>query len=255
MKNRFIGSTFSVVAVLAFSTGVLAQTAKQPGSGRDLSGVWGRTPDPEQASKLPPLPAPESPVLTKWGQDQYDYNHDTRYTTGGNRVRAELDPSAHCFPPGVARLVDRGAPFQIFQTPKEVVIIYENNHEVRYIYTDGRQHPNLEDYDPTWNGHSIGKWDGDTLVVDTVGIREETLLDNGGRAHSDQLHIVERFQRLNHDTLQIDRTFEDPIALAKPWVQHIRLALQPSDFDILPHVICGERYRKALFGGESPSGL
>ena len=114
---------------------------------------------------------------------------------------------------------------EIIQTPGLVSIVYEQRNSVRHIYTDGREHPkNLE---LTWNGDSIGKWDGDTLVVDTVGLRDETWLSSDGHEHSTQLHVVERFRRVDAGNLEMERTFTDPIALAKPYTGRMTLRLNP----------------------------
>jgi hypothetical protein len=114
---------------------------------------------------------------------------------------------------------------EIIQTPTKVIIIHEYRNSIRHIYTDGRQHPNNPEL--TWNGHSIGKWEGDTLVVDTVGFRDESWLDTGGHEHSTELHVVERFRRVNNDTLEIERTLIDPIAIAKPFVSRTSVRLRP----------------------------
>ena len=102
---------------------------------------------------------------------------------------------------------------------------------MRQIHTDGRDHP--KDLLPTWLGDSIGKWDGDTLVVDTVGFNDKTWIDNTGLPHSDALHLVERLRRVSHDVLQLDITVDDPKAYTKPWsVQRV--------FDLKPDWEIGE---------------
>ena len=103
-----------------------------------------------------------------------------------------------------------------------LIVIAERRNGVRYIYTDGREHPRT--LEATWNGHSIGKWDGDTLVVDTIGLRDESWLDSDGHEHSTQLHVVERFRRATAGTLEIERTLADPIALAKPYTSRTVLS-------------------------------
>ncbi len=95
-------------------------------------------------------------------------------------------------------------------------MIFEYDHTVRRIYTDGRPLP--KDPDPLWLGYSVGRWEGNTtFVVDTVGFNENTWLDRLGVPHSDQLHVTERFHRVDGDHLQLDVTMQDPKALAKPW--------------------------------------
>jgi hypothetical protein len=96
-----------------------------------------------------------------------------------------------------------------------VLIIYEFDHFVRQIWTDGR--PHVKDLPGTWMGDSIGKWEGDTLVADTTGFNDKTWVDRAGHPHSEDLHVVERIRRADPKTLQVDITIEDPKAYTKPW--------------------------------------
>jgi hypothetical protein len=131
------------------------------------------------------------------------------------------------------------------QTPKKLFVFYENDNMVRQIFTDGRKHP--ESLELTWEGHSIGQWDGDTLVADTIGMRDETWIDDDGHVHSDQLHMVERVRRIDYNTLQIDLTLNDPKALEKPWTEHIFRKLRP-DWDIREDMRCTEHIKKGIYG-------
>jgi hypothetical protein len=106
-------------------------------------------------------------------------------------------------------------PFQIVQTPAVTSILFENQRTFRIINTDGRSHP--KDPDATWFGDSIGHWEADTLVVDTVGLNDRTWLDTAGHQHSDQLHLVERFQKIDKDNIKWTVTFEDPKFYTEPW--------------------------------------
>jgi hypothetical protein len=106
---------------------------------------------------------------------------------------------------------------------------------------DGRGHP--DGYPSTWMGHSIGKYDGNTLVVDTAAINETTWIDTLGHPHSDALHLVERIRRLSHDTLEIEVTFEDPKAYTRPWTGKKVYQLQSPNYELKEDVIC-EEYRK-----------
>jgi hypothetical protein len=107
---------------------------------------------------------------------------------------------------------------------------------------DGRNHPS--ELEITWIGHSVGKWDGDTLVVDTIGMREEPWLNNDGYVHSLDLRIVERIQRLDHDTLLTEMTLHDPKAFTTPWKQNIFRRLRPG-WELIENSLCGERYYKS----------
>ena len=193
---------------------------------------------------------------TPWAEERLKYNIDPLFLDDDGkpapRIRNELDPSSHCFPSGTARL---SAPFQIFQVPGQVWIIYQENTEVRQIFTDGRKHPEGDALELTWNGHAIGTWEGDTLVVDTVGMRDETLLDGAGHVHSGQLRIVERIRRIAYDVLQVEKTYTDPKALTKPVKQVATYPLAPSDWDLLQDIKCEEKFQKGIWYGEGPSGF
>ncbi len=284
MKNRTRVLIF-LVGVIGFMAPALAQTTAQqaapptlktkpvprtPDGKPDLTGFWA---DWRRVSALPdtgdlyaarqkeinasvPRMPNEPWALTPWAAERLKYNVDPLFRDDNgqpaDRVRNELDPSSHCFPSGPARL---GAPFQIFQIPGQVWIIHQENTEVRQIFTDGRRHPEGDALELTWNGHSTGTWDGDTLIVDTVGMRDETLLDGAGHVHSDQLRIVERIRRIAYDVLQVERTFTDPKALTKPVRQVTTYPLAPFDWDLLQDIKCEEKFQKGIWYGEGPSGL
>jgi len=104
-------------------------------------------------------------------------------------------------------------PMEIIQTPGRVIMFFEYGNYVRQIFTDGRKHQNLT---ATWMGDSIGKWEGDTLVVDVTGFNDKTWVDSEGHPHSDALHVVERIRRTDHDHLLDEITVDDPKAYTKP---------------------------------------
>ena len=147
----------------------------------------------------------------------------------------ERDPSTFCYPVGPTRIYTLPRPIQFVQVPGLILLLSEWDHTLRRIYMDGRGHP--DGYPWVWQGHSIGKWDGDTLVVDTTSIRPETWVDGIGTPHSDALHIVERFTRVNYDTLEIDVTFDDPKAYTEPWGGKKVFELKPA-WEILDHANC-----------------
>jgi hypothetical protein len=145
------------------------------------------------------------------------------------------DPEGHCLPAGVPRI----SPFpqKIVQTPTVVVILDEGNiHSYRQIFLDGRKH--LEDSGPLWMGDSIGKWDGDTLVVDTVGFNDKTWLNGQGLPHSEELHVIERYSRPDLGHLNVDIALEDPKTFTKPHNFKRTFTLMPSA-EILEYV-CNE---------------
>jgi hypothetical protein len=126
------------------------------------------------------------------------------------------DPEARCLPPGVPRMSTTPYPFKIVQTPKLVVIVYEGGaHVWRQIFMDGR--PHSKDPNPGWLGESIGSWDGDTLVIDTVGLNGKAWIDQSGLPTTDALHVIERIRRLDLGHLEIEHTVDDPKAYTKPW--------------------------------------
>jgi hypothetical protein len=227
-----------VLAALAASPSTFAQTAG-PGSAKaqaqsspqDLTGIWRRSrraPDNKRKYTIYDLAftiSSEQPPMTLWGEAKFKAN---KPNVGPNAVSlAETnDPITKCFPPGVPRIyLIRAEPFEIMQAPGRVVMLFEYDHFVRNIHTDGRQH--AKDPAPTWMGDAVGKWEGDTLVVDTVGFNDKTWIDNDGHPHSEDMRVVERIRRVSHDTLTIDTTIEDPKAYTKPWGGHAIYELKP----------------------------
>jgi hypothetical protein len=152
---------------------------------------------------------------------------------------SHLDPWLECKPAGVPR-ASIGGMIHIVANPKFIAVLYENNPgpQYRLIYTDGRKHPS--DLDTSFMGHSIGHWDGDNLIVDTVGLNDETWYTQTGGAnkltsiHSDKEHVIERFTRKGDD-LEYQATVEDPVMLTKPWVRAVQhTQIGPSDDYIQP---------------------
>ena len=136
------------------------------------------------------------------------------------------DPDANCTLSGVPRLDLGPQPFKILQSPDEVVILYQAFTTFRQVFTDGRPLP--EDPQPSWLGYSVGKWDGDTLVVDTVGFNDTTWLDNAGTPHSESLHVTERFHRRDKEHLDIQITIDDPKTFKHPFTVTQQASLAPS---------------------------
>lgn len=138
--------------------------------------------------------------------------------------RAGDDPEANCLPTGVPRMAPY--PWTIAQAPGRLFFIFEGNiHSYRQIFMDGRKHP--DDPDPTWYGHSIGHWEGDTLVVDTVGFNDKFWFDFAGHPHTEKLHTIERYTRPDLGTLVEEVTIDDPGAYEKPFTIIGRNRLDP----------------------------
>jgi len=145
-------------------------------------------------------------------------------------------PTGHCLAAGVPTGLMIPIPFKIIQTSGLIVMLFEGDNTIRQIYTDGRKHPS--DPFPLWLGYSVGKWEGDTLAVDTVGFNDKSWLDAMGHPHSEALHVVERFRRRNFGHIDVEATIDDPKMYTKPFTIKIGLGLQP-DSDIL-ELFCAE---------------
>ena len=250
MRNRFVrlslaGSILAAVAVLAFSPIILSPTAQQPGTANaqtaahptDLTGLWARHSDRSYARRFD-----EVPPMTPWAEEKYKVVTEGMAPDEG--ARDDTDPIiTACAPGGMTRILQQGRPFEIFQVPGRVLIVFEVDSKVRHIWMDGREHP--EDPHPTWMGHSIGRWDGDTLVVDTVGLNDKSWLDSGGHPHSEALHVVERFRRVSHDALEVEVMYEDPLAYRKPWRGKLNFQLKP-DWELMEWVTCDDRIHRRL---------
>jgi hypothetical protein len=128
-----------------------------------------------------------------------------------NRLTA--DPEVKCYMPGVPRAAYLPYPFQIVQTPKYVLMAYEYAGANRTIFMDKAPPPPAD----SWMGHSVGRWEGDTLVVDVTAQNDETWFDRAGNFHSDALHVVERYTPLSADALTYEATIEDPKVFSRPW--------------------------------------
>ena len=240
MRNRLAVAMLALLALSVFSRGLLAQNNSQAPAAplaakeqsappsNDLTGVWNALRGNYDVASF----AKGNPPMTAWGQAQFDA---AKPSQGPRTVSlAETTDMVYkCWPPGMPYIYLQLFPMKIIQTPKAVIELFEYDHTVRYIFTDGRKHP--DDLTPTYNGHSIGHWEGDTLVVDTVGLNGKLWLDRVGHPDSDQMHIVERIHRVDDKTLQVDFTFDDPKSYLKPWTATMRFGLRPN-WDILEDV-------------------
>ncbi|HXP79532.1 MAG TPA: hypothetical protein VN976_06480 [Verrucomicrobiae bacterium] len=241
MRRGLSNLMFAMVAALLLSNGLCAQTPAQqtidrnapvkaesaPAPAHDLTGVWMmRNPPGSQRGFTNYTFTKDPPELTPWAAAKLA---EAKPSNGGEfTLKTTNDPVlTRCDPPGVPRVYFHPYPFEFVQTPKYILMLYEYDHTVRRFYTDGRPIP--KDPDPLWLGTSVAHWDGNTtLVVDTVGFNDKTWLDRIGHPHSDQLHVVERFRRVNYDHMELDITMEDPKALAKPWTTTFYYQLRPN---------------------------
>ena len=227
---------------------VLAQASAAQAPPVDLTGTWDRR---GAARELPGgagqntnrqlLPrqvfTAEEPPMTPWAAEKFREareGKDDLYEDG----RDELDPSYNCFPPGTPRVFTIPRPFEVHQLPKMVLMLFEVANAVRRIHIDGRPHP--DGYPISWMGHSIGHYEGDALVAETININDKTWLDALGHPHSDKLRVEERFTRPDHDTLQIDFVFDDPEAYTRPWKGQKIFQLMPPGFDVMEDFSCDD---------------
>jgi hypothetical protein len=157
------------------------------------------------------------------------------------------DPEGYCLPPGIPRMMNTPFPMQMYQLPDRILQLYEGGaHMWRTIYMDGRPHPGKDELNLTYLGHSVGHWEGDTLVVDVVGFNEKTWLDAAGHPHTDQLHVIERYTRISENVLHYQATIEDPGAYTKPWTTGWKVAWQ-AGLEPLEYV-CQELNKDVLGG-------
>ena len=254
MRNALLNSAAVLLALLGFSSCTLAQTygtdgyapgawkpdelpkelsTPKPYNPHDLSGVWST---PTMAGyferhslndkwfdvkdkKVPPQMRSDAspPPMTPWGKAKFDAN---KVSYGPRAVAPELnnDPVSECEPLGYPRDLWEAnlRPFEFTQIPGRVLQHMQYHDVWRTIWTDGRALP--KDPDPAWYGYSVGRWEGDAFVVESVGYDDRTWIDHFGNPHSDQMHLVERYRRIDKDTLKVDMTLTDPKTYTKPWV-------------------------------------
>ena len=229
----------------------IAQTAQKTESGKggipDLSATWGVAHKPIGGYSNPGYSLTNvEPDMTPWALEKYKKIREgtvpkdpARLKRVGmwDRGRENLDPSEiHCLPWGPTRLFTFDHPLEIVQTPNVVYILFEGDHAVRRVYMDGRTHQGMYE---TYMGHTVGKYEGDTLVADTLAVNELTWLDTVGHVHSNEAHIIERFRRPDADSLVIDFTIEDPKAYTKPWTgKRVFERLTGQKAEMLEYITC-----------------
>lgn len=228
MKPRLL-AWLVVLALMAFTPAGHAQdeTRLEPALARDLSGVWLVKEAGATFSRTPP------PAMTEWAEAKFRAN---KATIGPTAALDANDPTVECFPPGVPYVLLVPVPFEFVQTADRIIQLFEYNHNVRRIYTDGRpQPPDLQTTERAqWMGYSTGRWEGNVFVIDTTGFNDRTWLDRAGHPHSSALHVIERIRRVDRGTLAYDVTIVDPQAYVGPWSGTLLFTLQP-DWEILEH--------------------
>lgn len=251
----FAAATFPLAAQAPTGATAAPKPApKMPDGHPDLSGVWWRGADiggrPAGGAARPPASGrPAQPPTT----------FSSLYTPAAQAHAKTLgdkdDPTLHCTPTAFGTLnvslFDVGAVGQIVQTPKFVVMLTETYNGFQIIPFDGR--PHRDNVPPSNRGDAIGRWDGDTFVVDKTNFTDDTWISAEGRVsyHSDALHIVERYRRVDFNTLEIEATLEDPKVLTKPWVVP-KQTLQLAPFDQIMELACSSIDTQAQKDAASP---
>lgn len=258
MRSHFVKWGISVVAVLSCAYFLRAQTAQPSGGAQagaaaaaktataaawkvpktswgepDFEGMW-EPKEPASAREFAGYSFVSHkdvvPLMTAWGKQQYEM---TKPSWGPRAVEDSTDmvnpttgSEIGCAPTGVPRIWVHPFPTKIVQTRGALYLLHEFNHETREIYTNkGRVHD--KDLDPLWMGNPLGWWEGDTLVIDSVGFNGKTWIDRAGLPSSDQLHVIERLSRPTPQRLHVDITVDDPKAYTKPIVGSRDLILEP----------------------------
>jgi hypothetical protein len=219
----------------------------------DFSGIWLNT-LPPRFPEFGETAPPRDPNAAPTGLDQFrDIGTGLKGGLPLTPWAADLkkkrmadfskdNPDAHCLPMGNMQFETHPQPRKMIQTPEEIVILYEGNAGIRQIFLDGRALPD-KDAEPWWYGYSVGKWDGDTLVVETTGFRDDVWLDINGSPLTSSGKMTERFRRVNFGNLEIEITVEDPKAYTKPWTVTVKQVIS-LDFE-MTEFICAENERDA----------
>jgi Carboxypeptidase regulatory-like domain len=220
MLTRFnlgvIGDDEAYLAIRNKYAGLKGKTPRTRDGKPDLSGMWSLAADPD----------PEPPALLPAAEAVWKERVANNFRDS---------PGARCMPhepvPTIPIL------YKIVQTPTLIVVLFEHDPHYRQLFLDGRSHP--KDLDPTWMGHSIAKWEGETLVVDTIGYNDRSWIAwPANLPHTEMLHVIERYRRPDLSNLLVDITFEDPGTFTKPLQRHMTWALAPGE-EILEW-ICNE---------------
>ncbi len=234
---KVVSTTVISLILFAGITSATERTSSRP----DWSGVWlnvtGNFSNPGSFKPITTVGSNPPPLNA-----EYDKKWKTSLAAAqqGEPIN---DPTANCEWPGTPFIIMSTMPLEFIIQPDRVVILYEWMSQVRRIYTDGRKVP--EELDPSYGGFSTGHWEGDTLVVDTVGLRGDTVIEPSGLEHTDQLTVHERIRKVAPDLIETEVTMTDPGAFTKPWKASIQYHRQAPDFRILEYP-CTENNRNGV---------
>ena len=224
----------------------LSAPAPRLASGKpDFSGVWESRIPPSGRLGGPMLPSiGEAPPVATFPNIGANMKEGVPYTPWAAELRKQRmatfskdNPDANCLPLGFMQLHTHSQPRKIVQTKDDIVIMYEANAGLRQIFTDGRPLP-ANDPQPWWDGYSVGRWDGDTLVVESMGFRDDGWLDVNGSYFGSTTRVTERFRRVNYGRMEVDVTIEDPKAYTRPFTVRVNFRLIPDQQ--LIEFVCNE---------------
>ena len=232
------------VAVAADQSPSASAVARGPDGHPDLSGYWQvlntAAWNIQDHSAQPGIPAGQGVVdgneipYQPWAAEKQKENFANRATA---------DPESKCYLPGIPRLIYMPFPFQIAQTPKEIIMLSEYAHAVRTIHTDGSTHPATAV--ESWLGDARGRWEGNTLVVDVRHFNDKTWFDRAGNFHSNALYVVERYTPAGPDHIEYAATITDPTVFTRPWTMRMTLyRRKEKNFQLLEYECYGFAYEK-----------
>ena len=257
--TRVTGLGLGLAAATLLALGVAASGARAADAGQVMptkrpdglpnwSGVWARTGGGNMFDM-----ATAEPKTAFAGDDHareyppYTPAFEEKYKKAIAVVDAGrfTDPLTFCLPRGMPGMMAQPDQYEFAVTPEMVWIVVENGGQVRRIYTDGRGHPKGDDLFPTYTGHSIGHWEDDTLVVDTVGLRDDMIVDRTGLTLSAKAHTVERIRMIDPNTIEDRFVIDDPLALTKPWLVTRLFRRQPKGSMLFDYA-CSENNRNPV---------
>jgi hypothetical protein len=218
------------IAALLIAAAAAATAAVDAQPARDLVGHWDRSSPIESFANTPggtranEQPGSREAPFTAAGRAAFEAN---KPGYGPRRAMARNDPMGRCEPLGLVRnlvteIVAPHATFEIVQTPTRIVQFFEYRHDWREIWLDGRSLPQADELYPKWNGFSVGRWQGNELVVESVGFDPRTWLDKLGYPHSEAMRVEERYRRVDDETLELVITVTDPEYYTEPWRSDVK---------------------------------
>jgi hypothetical protein len=233
-----------VVAAAALLLGAHAASSATP----DFSGTWERYPDPYGPGRFPDDPPPPAggPRLKEPYASAYT-KLQQRKAEADKKGKPLADPATQCVPEGMPTIMAAVHPIEILQTPRQIVVLAEFLTQTRRIYLNEKM-PAPEDISPGYNGYSVGHWQGDTLVVQTTGVREDVKFVQA--PHSAQMKVTERLRLTAPDHLENQITIEDPGVLAKPYIFTFGYKRNP-EYRIMEYICDNNRNRFDAEGGVS----